>query len=74
MTPSPCDPNEQCQNTIGSYNCGCVVGYVKDDKDQSCIDYDECEGNTHSCHIQSKEFRLQSLRRGLYKRYMGVYA
>ena len=30
MTPVPCDPNEQCQNTIGSYNCGCVVGYVKD--------------------------------------------
>ena len=58
ITPVPCDPNEQCQNTIGSFNCGCVVGYVKDDHDQSCIDYDECEGNTHSCHIQSKELRL----------------
>ena len=23
-----CDPNAECTNTIGSYNCTCTVGYT----------------------------------------------
>ena len=46
--------NELCQNTIGSYRCGCMQGYIKDDHNQHCIDFDECEQGTHTCHAESQ--------------------
>ena len=51
---TPCGTNELCQNAIGSYRCGCMQGYIKDDHDQSCIDFDECEQGTHTCHAESQ--------------------
>ena len=29
-------------------------GYVKDDHDQTCIDFNECKQGTHSCHAESQ--------------------
>ena len=52
---TPCGTNELCQNAIGSYRCGCMQGYIKDDHDQSCIDFDECEQGTHTCHAESQD-------------------
>ena len=34
LTPPVCDDGEECLNTIGSYSCGCVIGYVRADDDQ----------------------------------------
>jgi len=31
-----------------------MQGYIKDDHDQSCIDFDECEQGTHTCHAESQ--------------------
>ena len=33
-----------------------MQGYIKDDHDQSCIDFDECEQGTHTCHAESQVF------------------
>uniref|UniRef100_F6PUJ2 EGF-like domain-containing protein n=1 Tax=Ciona intestinalis TaxID=7719 RepID=F6PUJ2_CIOIN len=40
-THSPCDSNQYCINSRGSYHCRCKAGY-SDAGDGSCVDTDEC--------------------------------
>ena len=37
----PCDDNQYCVNTRGSYRCHCRRGY-HDDRRGKCVDTDEC--------------------------------
>ena len=34
-----------CNNTIGSYVCGCDIGYQLDSDGVTCIDINECNSN-----------------------------
>ena len=39
-----------CNNTIGSYVCGCDIGYQLDSDGVTCIDINECNSNnTEEC-------------------------
>ncbi|KAL3085943.1 hypothetical protein niasHS_008985 [Heterodera schachtii] len=38
-----CGHFAECQNTIGSYQCLCNVGFIARPDGQGCIDVDECE-------------------------------
>ena len=39
-----------CNNTIGSYVCGCDIGYQLDGDGVTCIDINECaSNNTEEC-------------------------
>ncbi|KAI6659380.1 hypothetical protein LOD99_15051 [Oopsacas minuta] len=42
-----CEQN--CKNTIGSYECHCDIGYVLGDDGISCLDIDECIAGTDIC-------------------------
>ncbi|CBY33706.1 unnamed protein product [Oikopleura dioica] len=48
----PCNNNEECYNTAGSYTCICETGYKYDSSSESCLDINECEDVDfpHSCH------------------------
>jgi len=52
---TPCGKGQfGCNNTIGSYNCSCVSGYVVSADQESCEDYDECTNATLSnCDINA---------------------
>ncbi|XP_069955422.1 fibrillin-2 isoform X5 [Cherax quadricarinatus] len=49
----PCQRNEQCINTRGSYTCrsllNCGAGYQMNEYGTQCIDIDECADGTHQC-------------------------
>ena len=48
-----CNPDEDCINTEGSFECACKDGFKHaDDGSQSanCININECEDNTDDCH------------------------
>lgn len=34
---SPCDSNQQCENTVGSYLCQCKLGFHQDTVTQACV-------------------------------------
>lgn len=34
---SPCDSNQQCENTVGSYLCRCKLGFHLDTVTQACV-------------------------------------
>jgi hypothetical protein len=36
-----CAVNSECINTVSSYACSCIFGYVHDDLGD-CVDFDEC--------------------------------
>ena len=40
---------QQCMNTLGSFECQCSSGYVLSSDGRTCEDIDECEQNTHNC-------------------------
>ena len=48
--------NQHCINTPGSYECICREGYEKQhgdavvDRQNDCINIDECSLSTHNCH------------------------
>ncbi|CAL1526080.1 unnamed protein product, partial [Lymnaea stagnalis] len=45
---NPC--SQQCNNTIGSYQCSCYSGYRLSNFDgKTCIDINECAEQTHRC-------------------------
>ena len=37
--------NQLCNNTMGSYNCSCKIGYELDTDEVTCIDINECNLN-----------------------------
>lgn len=41
-----CDVNAVCLNRVGTYTCRCEVRA----SDGSCLDFDECAGDTNTCH------------------------
>ena len=41
----PCGDNENCVNTVGSYECSCVSGF-EFNADGTCVDIDECVNST----------------------------
>ena len=41
-SPFRISPNQICKNTVGSYECECLPGFVKD-LNETCIDIDECQ-------------------------------
>ncbi|XP_042211836.1 fibrillin-2-like isoform X3 [Homarus americanus] len=45
----PCDEEEVCNNTPGSFQCECQVGFSRDESDQKCEDMNECQLGLHSC-------------------------
>ena len=40
-----CDPNQNCQNLIGSYSCVCKTGFQLDPFNNKCVDINECLAN-----------------------------
>jgi hypothetical protein len=42
-TPSRCNYNQNCINTIGSYECKCKSGYAYIASLNSCVDINECD-------------------------------
>uniref|UniRef100_H2XYP0 Uncharacterized protein n=1 Tax=Ciona intestinalis TaxID=7719 RepID=H2XYP0_CIOIN len=48
---SPCHHN--CTNTVGSFRCGCLPGYLLDLESQIiCEDINECTNTAHGCDYQ----------------------
>ncbi|XP_066997488.2 fibrillin-1 isoform X2 [Anabrus simplex] len=45
----PCDSNQECVNTVGSYDCSCKKGFHFDPLLHACIDVNECQTNQHDC-------------------------
>ena len=54
-----CDPNSNCINTVGTYECDCIAGWYSGSTDAGmvCEDHDECAGASpdgvtamHACH------------------------
>ncbi|KAK0067662.1 fibrillin-3, partial [Biomphalaria pfeifferi] len=43
-----CKANELCENSVGSYNCYCDLGYRKNAL-EICTDINECAERTHKC-------------------------
>lgn len=37
-----CNDEEECVNTVGSFQCVCPEGYRRDDETDSCVDVNEC--------------------------------
>ncbi|XP_050529575.1 fibulin-1-like isoform X2 [Daktulosphaira vitifoliae] len=45
----PCETNELCENTIGSFICHCKNGFQQDKITNACTDINECQLNLHEC-------------------------
>ncbi|XP_072017415.1 uncharacterized protein [Amphiura filiformis] len=46
-SPDNCDANAACDNTVGSFTCGCNAGYNGDGI--TCTDINECTSSTDNC-------------------------
>ncbi|XP_035672064.1 uromodulin-like [Branchiostoma floridae] len=46
-----CHSSATCQNTQGSFSCGCVDGFQGNGVD--CTDIDECSAGTHNCDVNA---------------------
>ncbi|XP_022807757.1 signal peptide, CUB and EGF-like domain-containing protein 2 [Stylophora pistillata] len=46
-----CDINAECNNTEGSFNCNCKVGFKGDGK--KCTDLNECSTDAHNCGVHA---------------------
>ncbi|XP_014274874.2 fibulin-5 isoform X1 [Halyomorpha halys] len=45
----PCDSNQNCVNTNGSFECVCKPGFNQDAVTLACVDINECQQRTHDC-------------------------
>ena len=41
-----CGAHSYCENTVGSFQCVCLVGYTSHTPYTGCVDIDECEDDT----------------------------
>ena len=41
--------SQLCNNTAGSFTCGCNEGYLLSSDGRGCEDVNECTSNTHDC-------------------------
>ncbi|PNF34447.1 Fibulin-1 [Cryptotermes secundus] len=48
-TDPPCDSNQECMNTHGSFQCICQTGFQLDPLLHACVDINECQLNKHDC-------------------------
>lgn len=46
---NPCKSFEDCENTQGSYQCQCQLGYRREEPDEDCQDMNECQLELHTC-------------------------
>ena len=53
-----CQPNSNCYNTPGSYNCVCKYGYRL--VGNSCQDIDDCQTRTDNCNQNAECKNLES--------------
>ena len=44
------DGNSHCENTEGSYNCICNIGWEGDAR-RKCVNVNECQRNLHLCNL-----------------------
>ncbi|XP_043471383.1 fibrillin-1-like [Leptopilina heterotoma] len=44
-----CSSNENCVNSIGSFDCKCRTGYRRDNLTQACVDINECQLKLDNC-------------------------
>ena len=49
-----CDPNAECVNKVGTYDCQCLAGYDGDGK--TCTNLDECALGVDSCDSNAECF------------------
>ncbi|XP_021928590.1 fibulin-1 isoform X3 [Zootermopsis nevadensis] len=45
----PCDSNQDCINSHGSFQCVCKTGFQFDSLLHACVDVNECQVNKHDC-------------------------
>ena len=50
--PNNCDKWASCKDTVGSFECTCLVGYAGNGT--SCVDIDECDTFSHQCDLNAK--------------------
>ena len=49
----PCPgASEQCRNTLGSFECDCVIGFYRSNETMECEDIDECG---HTCLMKNEK-------------------
>ncbi|XP_052124125.1 fibulin-1-like [Frankliniella occidentalis] len=46
---NPCDSNQVCHNTVGSYSCECKEGFARDPLTTACVDINECQLGINHC-------------------------
>eukprot|EP00117_Sycon_ciliatum_P008637 scpid11083/ scgid1619/ Fibrillin-2 len=51
---SPCQPFTTCNNTLGSYECHCISGYVLVTALDACVNRDECLDGSHDCAANAR--------------------
>ncbi|XP_035208935.1 fibulin-1-like [Stegodyphus dumicola] len=50
----PCEADQNCENTAGSFRCTCFQGYTRDAFTGRCKDVNECQLGLHSCGVSQR--------------------
>ncbi|XP_078665918.1 uncharacterized protein LOC144908255 isoform X2 [Branchiostoma floridae x Branchiostoma belcheri] len=48
-----CEQPHNCVNILGSYTCGCDLGYTLDSNGLNCTDINECDISTADCAVEA---------------------